>query len=216
MRSPAIFVVFLILFSSTGLRAEASTSDAQRYKICLSKAYSTPSAAYEDATIWRKEGGAGPARHCLAMALLGLRAYEEAAAQLEALAYAPDIGDEDLRIEVLEQSGEAWLQASKPEDALRVLSRALENDKTNAAVYTNRARAFMALENINAAKADLDTALRLHPDNALALRLRATVLLTQNDLGGAHRDIEAALRKEPANVDALLVRGQVREAQRLR
>jgi tetratricopeptide (TPR) repeat protein len=216
MRSAAVFVVFLILSLSTGLSAEASTSDAQRYKVCLSKAYSTPSAAYEDAIIWRKEGGAGPARHCQAMALLGLRAYEDAAAQLEALAYAPDIGDESLRTEVLEQSGEAWLQASKPEDALRVLSRALENDKANAAVYTNRARAFMALENINAAKTDLDTALRLRPDNALALRLRATVLLTQNDLGGAHRDIEAALRKEPANVDALLVRGQVREAQRLR
>ncbi|PHS25318.1 MAG: hypothetical protein COA84_07905 [Robiginitomaculum sp.] len=216
MRSAAVFVVFLILTLSTGIRAQASTSDAQRYKTCLSKAYSTPSAAYEEAIIWREEGGAGPARHCLAMALLGLRAYEDAAAQLEALAYAPDIGDEDLRIEVLEQSGEAWLQASKPEDALRVLSRALENDKTNAAVYTNRARAFMALENINAAKADLNTALRLSPDNTLALRLRAAVLLTQNDLGGARRDIEAALRKEPANVDALLVRGQVREAQRLR
>ena len=216
MRSAAVFVVFLILFLSTGLRAEASTSEAQRYKVCLSKAYSTPSAAYEDAIIWRNEGGAGPARHCLAMALLGLNAYEDAAAQLEALAYAPDIGDEALRTQVLEQSGEAWLQAEKPEDALRVLSRALETDKTNDAVYTNRARAFMALENINAAKADLDTALRLRPDNALALRLRAAVLLTQNDLGGARRDIEAALRKEPTNVEALLVRGQVREAQRLR
>jgi len=215
MRSAFIFVVFLILSLSIGQSAEASTSDGQRYKSCLSKAYSTPSAAYEDAIIWRKEGGAGPARHCLAMALLGLSAYEDAAAQLEALAYAPDIGDEALRTEVLEQSGEAWLQANKPQDALRVLSRALENDKANADVYTNRARAFMALENINAAKADLDTALRLHPDNALALRLRAAVLLTQNDLIGARRDIEAALRKEPANVDALLVRGQVREAQRL-
>ena len=57
MRSAAVFVVFLILSLSTGLSAEASTSDAQRYKVCLSKAYSTPSAAYEDATIWRKEGG---------------------------------------------------------------------------------------------------------------------------------------------------------------
>ena len=216
MRSAVVFVGFLILTLSPGLSAKANTGDAQSYKLCLSKAYSTPSEAYEDAIIWRKEGGAGPARHCLAMALLGLQAYEDAAAQLEALAYAPDIGDENLRTEVLEQSGEAWLQAEKPEDALRVLSRALENDKANATVYTNRARAFKALGNIKAAKADLDTALRLRPDNALALRLRAAVLLKQNDLSGARRDIEAALRKEPSNVDALLVRGQVREAQRLR
>ena len=215
MRS--VFVIVLLLLGLVLIPTDAYSrvDESQRYRICLAKAHSQPSEAYEDAIIWKNEGGAGPARHCLAMALLGLGAYAEGADKLEALAYAPDIGDESLRTQALVQSGEAWLQAHKPKEALRVLDRALERDPSNVPAHTKRARALMAMERPIEAHTDLDAAIRVQPADALALRLRAAVLLYEKDLLGAQKDIEAALAIEPDNVEALLVRGQIREARRL-
>ncbi len=216
MRSVLVVMVFMLgMVLMTPGAHSSGIDESQRYRVCLAKAHSTPSAAYEDAIIWKNEGGAGPARHCIAMALLGLGAYAEGAQKLESLAYAPDIGDESLRTQALIQSGEAWLQAHKPREALRVLDRALERDPQNAEAHTKRARALMAMERPIEAHMDLDAAIRAQPQNALALRLRAAVLLFKKDLDGAQKDIEAALALEPENVEALLVRGQIREAKRL-
>ncbi len=213
---PRLLALVLLLSGSPfpAMSANNSPDEGLRYRTCLALAHSTPSKAYEDALIWQNEGGAAPARHCVAMALLGLRDYIHAAEKLEALAYAPDAGDDALRASALGQSGEAWLQANRPEEALRVLSRALDIEINNADFLTNRARALMALDQPVAAHADLDAAIKLHPDNALSLRLRAAVLLFENDLIRAQDDINAALAFEPANVDSLLVRGQIREAMR--
>ncbi len=216
MRRLSGLVVMLLCVPGFALGAQSTSAANQRYRICLAKAHSTPSVAYEDALIWQNEGGAGPARHCVAMALLGLRAYGDAAQKLEELAYAPDIGDTVLRNQVLMQSGEAWLQADRPEDALRVLDLVLDSENPPAGAHTNRARALMALDRPTAAHADLDTSLKQHPEDALALRLRAAVLLYENKLMAAKTDIDAALRFDPASVDALLVRGQIREAIRTR
>jgi len=215
MRSVFVIMVFMLGMVLMTTSAHSSNDASQRYRVCLAKAHSTPSAAYEDAIIWKNEGGAGPARHCIAMALLGMGAYAEGAQKLESLAYAPDIGDENLRTQALIQSGEAWLQAHKPREALRVLDRALERNPGNVLAHTKRARALMALEKPIEAHTDLDAAIRAYPKDALALRLRAAVLLYENDLSGAQKDIEAALAVEPDNVEALLVRGQIREAKRL-
>ncbi len=216
MRFIFAIALMLLFWTAYAPKGRAEADESQRYRACLAKAYSNPTEAYEDALIWKNEGGASPARHCLAMAFLGMNAFAEGAEQLEALAYAPDIESQALKTEVLIQSGEAWLQAERPKDALRVLDLALERQKNNADVYTNRARAEMALGNVTAAHADLDQAIRLRPDHALALRLRAAVQLREGKLQAAQSDIEAALRFEPSNVDALLVRGQIREARRLR
>jgi tetratricopeptide (TPR) repeat protein len=212
-----VMALLFVFFGSAGFSfgAPDQPAEAARYNTCLAKAYSSPSVAYEDALIWQNEGGAGPARHCAAMALLGLGDYADAAQKLEDLAYAPDIGSFTLATQVLIQSGEAWLQADKPQDAVRVLSLALKHENDNDGIYTNRARALVALGNTSAAHADLDTALRLNPKNALALRLRAAVLLKEKNLNRARSDIESALRYAPNDVEALLVRGQIREAQRL-
>lgn len=214
MRSVFVSVFLWLGPMAVVTSAQAPVDESLHYRTCLAKAHSTPSKAYEDALIWQNEGGAAPARHCVAMALLGLRDYANAAEKLEALAYAPDIGDDALRTEALGQSGEAWLQANMPKEALRVLTRALDIEKNNAGLHTNRARALMALEQPGAAHADLDTALDLRPDDALSLRLRAAVLLFENDLQNAKNDIEAALMHDPTSVEALLVRGQIREALR--
>lgn len=212
------YVLAIVLLSlapvPVGATEAADEAARMRYRTCLAKAHSTPSIAYEDALIWRNEGGAAPARHCAAMALLGLHAYAEAAEKLEELSYAPDIGSDGLRTQALVQSGEAWLQARRPEEALRVLTLALEDQADNAQLHTNRARALMALARPQEARADLDAAVQLDPKASLAWRLRAAVLLAQNDLAAAQTDIEMALALTPSDVEALLVRGQIREALR--
>lgn len=214
MRNVSVFAVLWLIPLPVFGNDDTESAARSHYLTCLAQAHSTPSKAYENALIWKSEGGAAPARHCIAMALLGLGAYGEAAEKLEELSYAPDIGSAALRAQALVQSGEAWLQAQQPAKALRVLTLALEYEDDNAEVHTNRARALFALQKHGEARADLDSAIRLQPVNALAFRLRAAVSLVQGDLSAAQSDINAALALTPNDVETLLVRGQIREALR--
>ena len=64
------------------------TEDARQaavYDGCIRKAQSDPDAAYADAIAWHRLGGGLPARHCAAVALVGRRQFDEAAARLETL-----------------------------------------------------------------------------------------------------------------------------------
>ena len=63
---------------------------------------------------WHERGGAHPADHCAAVALVGLKQYKEAATRLEALAQEMTTAPASLRAEVLDQAGQAWLLAGDP------------------------------------------------------------------------------------------------------
>ncbi len=216
MRIVALLTVLVLCPAAAMASPQGDAAEARRYRTCLAKAHSTPSAAYEEALAWQSEGGGAPALHCVAMALLGLRAYADGAEKLEALAYSPDISSPELADAALIQAGEAWLQAGRPADAVRVLDRALQHQPGNVPALINRARALRALGKVQAAGKDLDAVLNVQPHNALALRLRAALRLSTRDLAGAQRDIDAALASEPDNIESLVLRGQIREALRTR
>ncbi len=212
MRMMAFIAALAIAPLAAAASPQGDAEQARHYRTCLAKAHSTPSAAYEEALIWQNEGGGAPALHCVAMALLGLRAYADGAEKLEALAYSPDISSQQLANAALVQAGEAWLQAGRPKDALRTLDQALQHDRGNVPALINHARALRALGKPQAASKDLDVVLKLQPQNLLARRLRAAVRLDSKDLQGAQADIDAALAVEPDNIDVLVLRGQIREA----
>jgi len=57
----------------------------EKHKTCLEKIAVNAEEAYEDAMIWRGDGGSRRARHCEAMALFALGHKEEAAHRLDLL-----------------------------------------------------------------------------------------------------------------------------------
>ena len=83
----------------------------QRYEKCLSLANLNPTEALRSATEWSRAKGGAPAEHCLAMVLTELKRYPEAAARLDALGRAPDMGN--LRATVFDQAGNAWMLAGE-------------------------------------------------------------------------------------------------------
>lgn len=188
--------------------------DGERYQACLDKTESDPDAAYEDALIWRDEGGGTLARHCVAVALLELGHEAEAASRLEALADSPVSGSQFARVELFSQSGNAFLLAGQPEAAHRAFTKALQLAADVPSLYIDRARAAAMTDDYTSAEADLTRALELRAGDPLALTLRAEARLKQGEIDGAEADARAAVEAAPQDVNARLVLGDVREMRR--
>src|SRR5947209_8391270 len=60
-------------------------AEAANYARCLNLAKTDAGAARDLAQSWQKRGGAHPADHCYAVALIGLKQYKDAATRLEKL-----------------------------------------------------------------------------------------------------------------------------------
>src|SRR4051812_17093095 len=91
--------------------SRSAEADAATYERCIKLAKQDPPAAQSLAQAWHERGGAHPADHCAAVALIGLRQYKEAATRLEALSQAMKTAPPGLRADVLDQAGQAWLLA---------------------------------------------------------------------------------------------------------
>lgn len=85
--------LFGMVLVSLGLQRQAlaqgtdmSAEDAKQYQDCLKLARLKPEDGFESAIAWRDMGGGEPAKHCVAVALIALEKYEEAATRLDALA----------------------------------------------------------------------------------------------------------------------------------
>ena len=194
--------------------AQAPARDA-RYTDCLARAVPDPEAALAEGFAWEDEGGGAPARHCAAIALLGMGEAEEAAARLETLVGQPPFSGQESRAEILRQAASAWLLAEDLPRAEEAASRAI-TVAPDAALYVLRAQVRMEALDYAGAESDLDEALALDPANAQALMWRAQARLAQGELDDALTDAEAAVDADPRSVAARLILGDIREALRAR
>lgn len=185
-------------------------SDAQHYDLCLRAAHSDPQKAYDDAESWIDIGGGFPAQHCAAVALIGLKKYPEAATQLEALANAMMQADPDMRADALEQAGQAWLLAGRPNEAKAAFDSALAFKPKDAELLIDRAEAFALGGKFFDAIDDLNTVLDAAPTRVDALVYRASAYRQLGSLDLALDDAERALRLDPDSVPGLLERGNIR------
>src|SRR5438270_14099775 len=87
------------------VQSTAPRDAAATYERCMKLARQNPGQARSLAQSWHERGGAHPADHCAAIALIGLKQYKEAAMRLEALAQAI-ASPAALRAEVLDQAGQ--------------------------------------------------------------------------------------------------------------
>ncbi len=194
-----------------------SLSGSGQYQRCLAQVSVDPDDAFDMGLIWRDQGGGAPALHCIALALVALEYYGEAATRLEDLARAPDAGEVPLRVEILGQAGNAWLLEAQGERAIGAFTAGIELAATEAdvpvtALRFDRARALALLEDWVAAERDLSAVLEAEPRHLSAFVLRATARRQDGDAGGAAADIAAALRLSPQDPAALIERGAQRAA----
>jgi tetratricopeptide (TPR) repeat protein len=176
------------------------------YRSCMDEARKTPERGLETASAWAALGGGEAARHCQAVAFLGLKHYVRGAESLERL--AQDIrATKALKATLLGQAAQAWLLAGRPARADVVLTEALRLAPDDVELRMDRAQALAARGGFKAALADLDRARALAPERADILVFRGSALRHLGEPEKALADLERALALDPAQPEGLLERG---------
>ncbi len=207
----ALALVVLISAAVPALAATPATQragDKRRYDDCLSQAGLNPTMAFASATKWIGERGGAPAEHCAAVALVGLKRYGEGAARLDGLGQAPGMGD--LRPQLFDQAGNAWMLAGEIDKAIGSFQSALALSANDADLCGDLARAQAMQDDWPAVESDLNAALVLQPRRADLLVLRASARAAQNRFADARSDVDTALVFAPKNPDAMVERGSIR------
>jgi tetratricopeptide (TPR) repeat protein len=189
--------------------SRSGDADAAAYERCLAQAKADPAAARATAEAWQKRGGAHPADHCYAVALIGLKQYKEGAARLEKLQQDMVHAPAALRAEVLDQAAQAWLLAGDPGRAYTADTGALAIRPNDPDLLLDRAEAAGAAGWYDKAVADLDTVLKADPSRINALVFRASAHRALNQLDQALADVNKALSLVPDSAGALLERGYI-------
>lgn len=187
----------------------------KRHKACLEQIAKDQELAFEDAMIWRDQGGGRRARHCEAMALFALGHEGEAARRLDELAQGQDGGSETMRLNFRSEAANFWLAAEEADKAYASATAGLEYDEDNADLRIALARAHVLKGEVEKAEDELNRIIAADSAHAEALRYRADTRLRQGRLRGALDDIEASLAAEPESVETALLRGRINEAIRL-
>ena len=193
--------------------ARADQFDAEReqkYEDCMAQAQRVPADGYETALTWQGQGGGNPARHCGAVALIGLGKYQEAAAQLESLGAELAQIQPQLAAEAFAQAGQAWTSANQLAKALAVQDAGLKLAPDDVALLVDRAFTQKSLNEFAKALDDLNKAATIDPKRSDILAYRASTYRFLNRLQEARADADAALVLDPKNAEALLERGNIR------
>ena len=203
-------------FSGAASAADLTAEFDARHKACLERIAEDNELAFEEAMIWRDEGGGRRAKHCEAMALYALGHEDEAARRLDDLAVASDGGTKLMRADFLAEAANFWLVANEPEQAYQSATDGLKLRKDHVDLRIARARAYAMLERYDYAETELKNALVYKPNHAGALRYLADAKFKQGRVAEAKIDIEKSLMADPTQVETALLRGQINEAIRLR
>ena len=219
-------VLFLVL-PLAALAAPASAKDpapqiapapkppsdpASHYEWCINLAKQKPDDGWEAALTWIGEGGGEPARHCGAVALIGLKQYKEAGQRLEALA-RDSFADAAIRAGMLAQAAQAWLLDDNIDRAYADQTTALQLTPGAPDLLIDRAESLALAQHWKEAKADLDAALAKSPNRSDALIYRATTERNLGDLAAAATDIQHALALDANSEDAWLESGDIKRLQ---
>jgi tetratricopeptide (TPR) repeat protein len=209
MRPHAIPLLILPLLWLCAPAAADSIDPRIEYRTCLTLARAKPEDGWEEAIAWHSLGGGEPARHCAAVALIGLGKYEEAAKRLEALA-GSSRREAPVRAEMLAQAGQAWLLAGKPEQALAAQDTALKLVPGHPELRLDKAVTLASVGHYAEVVELLSALLKVQPNRIEAMVLRAVAYRYLDKLELAKDDLSRALVLDPAFPDALLERGMIR------
>ncbi len=185
---------------------------SERYDRCLSAVNDDPSRAMADADSWWRETGEVAARHCLALAELGLGRAAAAAALLEALAdtaATPLLAP--VRATMFDQASQAWLLAGRLEAAYAAASKAVALAPDNPDLWLDRAAVAVAQLRYQPAIDDFTQAYQRDTSRTDILVRRAATFRMLGRLEAAGGDVARVLAADPDNAEALLERGVLRQ-----
>jgi tetratricopeptide (TPR) repeat protein len=191
------------------MTAAPAVAEDISYSDCVAMVDRSPQTAERKAAEWQAHDGGAAAMHCHALALFGLKRYDEAARVLDALGRNRDVPRGD-RASLFAQAGSAWLLAGRPRDAAQSLSSALADAPNDQSMLSDRARARGLLKDWKGAEADLSAVLTQDQNRADLLVLRASTRWAQNKKADAASDIVRALEVYPDYPPALLERGKMK------
>lgn len=189
--------------------SDDEASRAKTYAACMTLARNEPEKALASALAWQEKGGGEGARHCAAVARLSAGDYETAARALENLAETTTRPGPEIRGELLDQAGQAWLIAGNAEKALATQNRAIETAGVTTDRLIDRAIVYASLGKYWDAIDDLSAVMDRETARVDALVFRATAWRHIGNLDLARDDIARAVTIDPENVDALLEQGIV-------
>ncbi len=200
-------VAFLLFASSGAPPAKAAEIDhAREYRSCMTQAKRDPGQAFESALAWRDMGGGDAANHCLAVALMGLKQYAEAAKRFEALAQNTR-KEAPFKAKLLAQAAQALLMDGQTGRADAALTSALKLKPNDVDLLIDRGFVRASLRRYREAVADFDRAIALIPGRADAFVFRAGAYRYLGEPEKALADANQALVINPDHPDGLLERG---------
>jgi tetratricopeptide (TPR) repeat protein len=224
MRHPSFIIPALVLLPVLALLLVAEPSlaqqprsasskaeaDSRTYERCLALSRTDPAAAFEMGSNWRDDNGSSPAKHCVAMALIGLKQYLEAGIRLEKLALEMVRAPKDLRATVLAQAAQAWTLAGQYSKAEASLTAALRLDPTNTDLLTDRSAALASQKKYWEAVDDLNQVIEHDRRRTEAFLFRAAAYRYLEVLDLASEDVDQAIALEPKRPEGYLERGNIR------
>ena len=180
------------------------------YERCLGMIRTDAEGARVMAEAWEAAGGGEGARHCGALALLGMGEPERAAERLEQLARMSR-GSAATRASVFAQAGQAWMMAGQGSRAFGATTMGLGLTPNDAELLLDRAVALGTLGRYAEALEDVKLVLGLDPERAEAWVFRAAANRHLEKVDQAAEDVARALALAPENAEALLERGIIRQ-----
>ena len=207
-----------ILTLATGFAASADDRTQEfeeKHKACLEQIAVNAELAYEEAMIWRDDGGGRRARHCEAMALFALGHKEQAAHRLDQLGGMIGQLSPQMRKNYFLEAANFWLMSGETMQAYESASSGLKIDEQDVGLRIARARVYALLGRYEDAETDLTSALEFEPEHPDALRYRADARHKLGKLEEAKIDIDKAMISK-VGVETALIRGNIVEALRVK
>jgi tetratricopeptide (TPR) repeat protein len=210
-------VILLALLLATAQAPVAGPADPRtpdiRFRACVRRSDDDAAGAIAEAKAWAASGGGIPAGQCLGIAETAANNFKAAADAFTATASIADqIGD--ARAATLWVSaGDAALAGGDPLGARKAIDAALAKDSLTGELrgeaFLDRARADVAGDDNQGARADIDQALTLVPSDPVAWLLSATLARRMGDGTRAAADIGEAKTRTPNEPAILLEAGNI-------
>ena len=180
---------------------------------CPDQIAADPVKAAEAAQSWAGRGGGALARQCAGLAYVAQERWAEAASAFEQAAREAKPEEKVAAANLWVQAGNARLAGADPRGAIAAFDRALVtgllSGPAKGEVRLDRARANVAAGDAQAARADLDEALKAVPEDPLAWLLSASLARRMEQLDRAQADIAEAAKRSPDDSAVALEAGRI-------
>lgn len=193
--------------------APVPETEEGRAAACQATVRRAPQEALSVANRWQAAGGGLLARQCVGLAYAALEQWTNAATIYEQAAQEAQRVNDGRVADFWVQAGNAWLAGGDPARALLAFDTALAaqnlTPELRGEVHLDRARAFVAQNNLGPARDNLNQALELVPRDPMAWYLSAALALRQDDIARARTDIDRARQMAAHDPDVLLLAGTI-------